>query len=306
MGIRVGIAAPHYVVGELELEVDGIEGRKELLADYGMPDIKDLWGWQFYRKTQKRSVDMAYDTAAGTIARSGVAAGEIDALFVCCSDPLNYYAQNAFLAELSGRLGLGSNFSSWIGGAGCVSLFSAIRLAAALVGEGAVRHVLIVTVDRIANETSRFQRYGVLSDGACSLLVTDATQADYAIVGVKVMSSPASLANGGVDFQEKCQLIDAVFADLKAATDFDTTDAAVFGTNVFVPVQELELSVMPVDSLLAYQKNVLRYGHCYASDPLINLIDFYAESGNEKVSRSIMASTAHGHFGAVLLQRRAA
>jgi 3-oxoacyl-[acyl-carrier-protein] synthase III len=303
MSIQVGIAAPYYVVGELELDVDGMQGRRELLADYGMPDIKELWGWQSYRKSGKRSVDLAYETAAGTLASSGIAAADVDALFVCSCDGLNYYAQNGFLSELSARLGLGNNFSSWIGGAGCVSLFSAIRLAACLVGSGAFRNVLVVSVDRVANETSRFQRYGVLSDGACSLLVTAAAQASYAIAGVKVMTSPASLANGGIDFEQKCELIDTVFAELRACADFDTNDAAVFGTNVFVPVQELELSVMPVDSLQAYQKNVLRYGHCYASDPLINLVDFYAEPGNTGVVRSIMASTAHGHFGVVLLQR---
>jgi 3-oxoacyl-[acyl-carrier-protein] synthase-3 len=300
-----GILAPAYVVGEIVLDVDSLPGKRERLAEYGMPDIKELWGWGSCRRTERSAADLASLAAADAFARSGVAPSAIDAVVLCRSDPGNYYEQNRFLGELSERLGVGPVFMTWVSGAGCASLFSAIKIATAFVTAGTFENVLVLTVDRIADDATRLQRFGILSDGACALLVTPAGRADFAIQGVAVRSSPASLANGGEDFQSKCELIQSVFEQLQNEASFDFhAVSSLFSSNLHLPVQELETSALPLDGLVAYHGNIARYGHCYAADPVINLVDFYSDFSNSRVSHSIMASTAHGHFGMILLERR--
>jgi 3-oxoacyl-[acyl-carrier-protein] synthase-3 len=302
----IGILAPYYFVGEQEWDVESLTNKTEVLGEYGMPDIKDLWGWGYYRKTQKSRIDLARATAMGTLTKSGLQPADVDALILCCCDGLNYHGQNQFLGELSSGLGLVNySFFTWVGGAGCASLFSAVEIARSLVLGGSCENVLVVTVDKIDDDAERFQRFGVLSDGACSFIVSRCGAIDFAILGTKVLSCPESLRNGGQEFQQKCQLIYAVFDELHAHTSQPSgVKAAYLGSNVFIPIQELEMSVMPMDGLLAYQKNTARYGHCYAADPVINLLDFYADETNRAVKNSVMASTAHGHFGVILLERR--
>jgi 3-oxoacyl-[acyl-carrier-protein] synthase III len=301
---RAGILGPHYVMGELELEVDSIPGKSEVLAKGQMPDIKELWGWGHYRKTHRSRADLAYATAMGTLEKSRLRPADVDALVLCCSDGLNYHEQNQLLGEVSCRLELGYTFVTWVAGAGCASLFSAVEIARSLVLGGIRKNALVITVDKIVEDAERFQRFGVLSDGACSFIVTHSSAIDFGIVATAVLSCPSSVLNGGQSFQEKFQLIHAVFGELdRRAGSQSCAPSAYFGSNVFIPIQEVEMSAMPIDGLLTYQENTRRYGHCYAADPVINLIDFYADNAHREVKRSIMASSAHGHFGAILLEK---
>lgn len=284
-----------------------LANRKDVLSRYGMPDIKDLWGWGYYRKTQMSRIELACATASGTLEKSGLRPADVDALILCCGDSMNYLEQNQFLGGLASNLGLGYSFISWVGGTGCASLFSAVQIARSLVLGGSFENPLVITVDKINDDVDRFRRFAVLSDGACSFIVSRSEATDFVILDTKVLSCPVSLCNGGDDFQEKCQLIYAVFEGIKRrAVPRSSATAVYLGSNIFVPIQELEMSVMPVENLLVYQQNTARYGHCYAADPVINLLDFYTDVANREVRMSIMASTSHGHFGVVMLERKGA
>ena len=295
--------APAYVLGEEELSVDTLENRSSVLRQHNMPDNPSLWGWRSYRKTTGSRAQLAGASANATIAQSGLRASDIDALMVCCGDGLNYYEQNKFISELAGALGVSRGFVTWIGGAGCASIFSAVQVARSLVGSGAYSNVLVVAIDKIEEDASRFQRYGVFSDGACSFIVRKGALIDYAILGVEVSFSLASLTVAGQDLGQKCQLIYDVFDRLIARASTPLDGSALFGSNVFLPIQELELSVVPVKGLITSSANTARYGHCAGADPLINLIDFYRAGGNH-AARALMTSTAHGHFGVILLEPR--
>ncbi len=303
MSAPVGMLAPAYVLGEEELSVDTLANRHAVLRQYNMPDDPGLWGWRCYRRTLRSRAHLACASASATVSQSGLRAVDIDALIVCCGDGLNYYEQNRFISEFAGGLDMRSGFVTWIGGSGCASLFSAVQVALSLVCGGSCTNVLVIAVDKIEEETLRFQRFGVFSDGACSFIVGKNTAIDYAILGVEVLSSLASLTLAGQDLGQKCQLIYDVFERLTARTGVPLDGSAFFGSNVFLPIQELELSVMPVKGLITYPANTARYGHCAGADPVINLIDFYQAAEHSVVSRALLTSTAHGHFGAILLGR---
>ena len=299
---RTGIAHVEYVIGDVTLDVDELPNKSDVLAAHGMPDVKEVWGWQHCRRSDLRPVALASDAATRTLAH-GIDPAAIGALIVCCGERLNYYDQNRFLAELAGTLKLGDFRSYWLGGAGCVTLFSALGLARAMLTADAVRHVLVVSVDKVADDADRFQRFGVLSDAACSFVVSDAVHTDFSIIDAVTISSARTLERSE-DFQAKCALIHSALERFGQPQGFDYDRVeAFFGANVFLPIQELELSLLPIDSSLAYLDNTARYGHCYAADPIINLVDFYRDSANSGVRTTLMASTAHGHFGVVGLEK---
>jgi 3-oxoacyl-[acyl-carrier-protein] synthase-3 len=300
----IGILAPAYVLGEEELSVDSIANRHSVLSRYNMPDRAELWGWGSYRRTQRSRAQLAGASASATIAQGGLRSADIDGLMVCCGDGLNYYGQNQVISELASALGVRGGFVSWIGGAGCASLFSAVQVARALAAGGLYRNLLVIAVDKIEDETERFQRFGVFSDGACSFVVRKGSGIDYAILGAEAAFSVAALTAAGQDLAQKCQLIYDVFERLAAQSGAALDGSALLGSNVFLPIQELELSVMPVKKPVPYRANTVRYGHCAGADPVINLIDFYRDAEHGAVDRALLTSTAHGHFGAILLEPR--
>ncbi len=62
--------------------------------------------------------------------------------------------------------------------------------------------------------------------------------------------------------------------------------------------------MFPVKGLQSYRKNTARYGHCSAADPVINLVDYREEEGERAASHAVLAWSAYGHFGVMLLERR--
>lgn len=304
MSESVGLLAPAYAVGEEEANVEDLSNRSAVLRRHNMPDDPALWGWRCFRRTRRSRAQLACESAKATLAQSGLRTAEIDALIVCCGDGLNYYEQNLFISEFARGLDLPGGFVTWIGGAGCASLFSAVQVARSLVSDGSFANVLVIAVDKIEEDAQRFQPFGVFSDGACSFIVHRGARIDYAVLGVEVSFSLASLTAAGQDLGQKCQLIFGVFERLRERAGVPMDGSAFFCSNVFLPVQELEFSVMPVSDLITWRANTARYGHCAGADPVINLIDFRQDAEHQAVSRALLTSTAHGHFGAILLESR--
>jgi 3-oxoacyl-[acyl-carrier-protein] synthase-3 len=299
---QAGLARVQYVIGEIAIDVDSLPNKTAVLEAHQMPNIKEVWGWEYCRKSSRDALALAIDTSARSLGNA-IAPGEIDAIIVCCGDRLNYYEQNRFIAQLAGALQLDRFQSHWLGGSGCVTLFSAVKLASGMVATGAAQNILVVAVDSVPDDSMRFQRFGVLSDGACSFIVTDRNRADFAIIDTMVLSSTRTLEKTD-DFQAKCALVHEALDRFGQphGYDFDRVEA-LFVANVFLPIQELEMSLLPADGSLVDHGNTARYGHCYAADPFINLVDFYRRPENSCVRASLMTATAHGHFGIIGLER---
>ena len=297
-----GILAPAYVLGEEEKSIDALVTRDALLDSYRMPDNKKLWGCDRYRKSRRTGAELASATARITLERGGLRAEDIDALILCCGEGLNYHAQDRFTGQLSQVLGLRSAFVTWIGGSGCTSLFSAVQVARVMVLGGVCRNALVIAVNKIASDEERFQRYGVFSDGACSFVICNEAPFDYSILAVEASSTLQSLGRPEQDLGDKYQLIYDTFAKLTRRAPFAAADSVLLGSNVFLPIQDLELSVMPLNGIATYRNNTVRYGHCAGADPIINLIDYFREGPDAEIRYAVLAATAHGHFAAMLLQ----
>jgi 3-oxoacyl-[acyl-carrier-protein] synthase-3 len=111
-----------------------------------------------------------------------------------------------------------------------------------------------------------------------------------------------SLGTAGQELADKCQLIHEVFERLNARAPIAAGDCVLLGSNLFLPIQDLETSVMPLDGVATYRRNTTRYGHCAGADPVINLIDYFSEQPQPAMQHALMVATAHGHFAAMLLR----
>lgn len=298
----LGMLAPAYVLGEEERSIDALAAHNPSLGQHWKADNKTLWGWDRYRKSHRTAVELAGAAARITLERGSRRAQDIDALILCCGEGLNYHAQDRFTGELSRLLGLRSAFVIWAGGSGCASVFSAVQIARALVLAGACRNVLVSAVNKIEVDEERFQRYGVFSDGACSFLICNDAAVDYEILALEASSSLQSLGGAGQDLGDKYQLIYDVFERLSARARLAAAHSVLLGSNLFLPIQDLELSVMPLEGVETYRCNTPRYGHCAGADPIINLVDYFGEGSHPQIRYALLASTAHGHFAAMLLQ----
>lgn len=284
--------------------MDELANKNELLVEFEMPDISELWGWENYRKSEKSLAQLAVASAEKTLQAANQSAANIDTLIICSCTPLNYLQQNDILGEICHSLGLPFVHSLWVGGSGCASLFSAIGQAKSMIESDDASQVLVITTDKIEFEEHRFQRYGVLSDGAASFIVTADTQTDFRILGDMVLSSSEGLHSPQKGFQQKCMLIHAVFDRFTEKYADDLSDVqAVLASNVFNPIQEIELSVMPFEDATSFENNNLRYGHCWAADPVINLVDLCNDPEHQDNKKLLLSTTAHGHFGLVALLR---
>lgn len=300
----IGIKGAAYELGEVIGVVDELANKNELLIEFEMPNISELWGWENYRKSERSLAQLATASAEKTLQAANKSAADIDTIMICSCTPLNYQQQNDILGEVYQSLGLPFVLSLWVGGAGCASLFSAVGQAKSMIENGDAKQVLVITTDKITSEHHRFQRYGVLSDGAASFIVTADEQADFSILGDMVLSSPEALYSPQKGFQQKCTLIHAVFERFTEKYADDLSDVeAVLASNVFNPIQEIELSVMPFEDANCYEDNNLRYGHCWAADPVINLVDLCNDPVHQDDKKLLLSTTAHGHFGLVALIR---
>jgi 3-oxoacyl-[acyl-carrier-protein] synthase-3 len=302
MHSTVGLLAPRYVVGEHEVSVETIDNRLDVLRQHDMPDVKELWGWDTYRRTDLDLVELTATCVNQTLADAGLRPGQIDHVIALGwdGDGFDQTEQSPFIEALSERLDFRGKVTL-IKRVGCAWMAFAIHHAKMLLDQGS-HHVLVVTAGKLADDAQRFQCYGVISDSACSFVLTD-QPAEFTVCGVAVKSSSTPQESVADDFQGKCELIYAAFEELNASTEFDQENlAALFGNNTFLPVQELELSAMPVDGMLAYQTNTTRYGHCFAADTIINLIDYHAEHPQSPTTNTLLAPSSYGHFGLVLLK----
>ena len=168
------LLGPHYLLGEIDADHSTIADLTERAAKYQLAPKAQLWGWGRIRRTEQRLEDLAVGSALGSLRAAGVPADTVDALVLCTtsvSGPADDHGR-FFEAVLTG-IGLGDIAFYGLTMNRCTNLLAGIDLAAALVGVGRYRRVLVVTTDLVTDEADRMASYALFSDGAASCLVTD-------------------------------------------------------------------------------------------------------------------------------------
>ncbi|WP_020548271.1 hypothetical protein [Embleya scabrispora] len=293
-----------YVLGENEVhhtEIANLGARAEELR---MAPAPDLWGWGNVRRTEHSLEALAAESATATMRAAATAPSEVDAVVLCSTRiPGPSEGHGSFMETFLTEAGLGDipfygqNLNR------CVNLLAALDTATAFVEAGRYRRVLVVTTDRAAHEDDRVAGYALFSDGAASCLVTAEGEIEggYEILACASAQDRGSLAHAN---EISADLARTVNERLLTPAGMKPGDVAgLMHANIFKPVVVMKERQAGFTPTQLHLDNITRIGHCFAADPLINLVDRAAAGHVEPDRHYMLAAGVPGQRIGVLLRR---
>jgi 3-oxoacyl-[acyl-carrier-protein] synthase III len=306
MGLPVFLKGPRYVLGEIEADFSTIENLPVRAEEFRMALDPALWGWGSVFRSERGLEAMAIDSGSATLRAAGTDPSSIDALVLCCSEVgVGARMHGRLAATVLTGIGLGDIAFYGMGFNRCVNLLAAIDVASAFVSGGRYRGVLVVTTDRVADEEERMLHYALLSDGAASCLVTaDPGGRDrYQIESCAAAQDTRSLDwSGEISSDLARRVSDALLAPLEMRL---ADVSGLMHANIYKPLVVMKERQAGFTPEQIYTENIGRVGHCFAADPLINLVDRMALGHVQPDRHYMLASSVPGSRMGVLLRRLA-
>ncbi|HWE88573.1 MAG TPA: hypothetical protein VG317_03800 [Pseudonocardiaceae bacterium] len=299
------LSAPEYVLGEIEMDHTMIPTLTERANELRIPATARLWGWGQIRRTERGIAELAVASGAATLRAARLDPGEVDALMLCSTKfPGDAHTHGGFVREILTGLGMTDPAFLGITLNRCTNLLAALQVAGALVASGAHRTVLVVTTDRIDDEATRMENFALFSDGAASCLVSRAMPAD----GFELVAGASAQQAAELNFATEINsdLARRVSKDLLDPLGLDVADVATLShTNLFTPLVVLKERQAGFATAQLYTENIARIGHCFAADPLINLVDRSRSAPPAPGSYHLLAASVPGSRIGVLLRKLA-
>jgi 3-oxoacyl-[acyl-carrier-protein] synthase-3 len=295
-----------YVLGEKEVGYADIPGLPRLAASLGLAPDPGLWGWGTVRVTDRDLAELAADAGRRTVLAAGVSAPEVDALVLCSTRvPGPAEGHGGLLARVLTAIGLGDLPCYGQSLNRCVNLLAGIDVARALVMAGRYRRVLVITVDVVAPGAAPMSRFALYSDAAASCLITaDPGPADcYEILGCAAAQETATLEWA---HQISSDLTRQVNQELLAPAGLKLSHVtALLHVNLFKPLLVMKERQAGFREDQLFLDNIVRTGHCFAADPLINLVDRVALGHLGQGHYCMLAASVPGaRFGVLLRKAR--
>jgi 3-oxoacyl-[acyl-carrier-protein] synthase-3 len=297
----VYLTGAHYVLGELESDYTSITDLAARVAEFKMAHSPQLWGWGKVYRTSRSLDQLAIDTGRASLASAGIDAADIDAVVLCCTwMPASANDHGAFVQSLLRGIGLGDipvygqSFNR------CVNLLTGIDVAHAMAKSARYRKILVITTDRIFDEAERLVSYAIFSDGAASCVATTDQPTDgFVIHGCATAQHADSLESTK---EISSDLAREVNEKLLAPLEMKTGDlAALMHSNIFKPLLIMKERQAGFTTDQLHPEHIARFGHCFAADPLISLVERPIESNQF----CLLASSVPGSRVGVLLQKLA-
>jgi 3-oxoacyl-[acyl-carrier-protein] synthase-3 len=300
----VFLRGPSYVLGEQELDHAAIGNLGELADRFRLARSPELWGWGTIRATGRDLAELAADTGRATLAAAGLDAAGVDALLLCSTripGPAEGHGQ--FVASVLTGIGLpdlpfyGMNLNR------CVNLLAGLDVAGALVTGGRYRRVLVITTDKVAPGADRMSPFALYSDGAASCVVAadPGEGGGYELLGCATAQQTATMDGTA---QISSDLAREVNDRLLGEHGLKPGDlGCLMHANLFTPLVVMKELQAGFSAQQLYTGNIARIGHCFAADPLINLVDRAALGHVEDGSYCLLASSVPGSRIAALLRR---
>ncbi|HEY3904445.1 MAG TPA: hypothetical protein VGM14_11120 [Streptosporangiaceae bacterium] len=306
----VNLLGPAYVLGEHEIAHTAIDNLGELARRFKLAPKPDLWGWGTIRTTSRELADLAVQAGAATLKTAGIDTASVDALVLCSNripGPAEGHGQ--FVADILTGIGLGDIPAYGANLNRCVNLLAGIDLARALVVSGRYGRVLVITTDKVAEGADRMSQFALFSDGAASCVIAASEVGGRAAgpaPGFEVLGCATAQETATLEWtsQISADLAKDVNEQLLGAAGLKLGDVtALAHANLFTPLlvmKERQAGFSP-DQL--YLDNIPRFGHCFAADPLINLVDRIGLGHLKAGSYCLLASSVPGSRIGALLRR---
>jgi 3-oxoacyl-[acyl-carrier-protein] synthase III len=303
-GGTVFLRGPAYVLGERAVDYTEIEGLPELVDQFRMVSDAALWGWGQIAATDRDLAELAVDAGLAALAGAGVDASSIDALLLCSNRiPGPAEDHGRFVASVLTGIGLGDIPCYGQNLNRCLNLLAALDVSRALVISGRYRAILVITTDRVADGVARMSRFALFSDGAaaCVVAADPGGAASYELLGCATAQDTATLEwTSEISSDLAREVNDALLtpAGLKLG---DIT--ALLHANLFKPLVVMKERQAGFGAEQLYLDNIPRAGHCFAADPLINLVDRAARGHLDEGRYCLLASSVPGSRISALLRR---
>lgn len=266
-----------YTLGEEERPVSGIEGLADFLAGRQMIDDADLWGWGSYRATRRTAPELCLETARRSLAAFAGPREAVDAVILCGARfPTDVDGHADLVGRLLEAVGLPHAVPYGVTLNRCATLVAGLAVAEALVASGLHGAVLVVGGDAVSSPDERVRPFAVFSDGAASCVVASGPPGPFELLATAAATDAAGMQADG---QISADLTRKVNATLARRTGMEPgTVRRLAHNNVFKPIVAMkeQMGGFRLDQL--FLDNIVRIGHVFACDPLINLADL-AEAG---------------------------
>lgn len=291
-GAPVLLTAPSYLLGEIDEPIADLPELASRAAEFSMPVLPDLWGWGRYRRTERTLAEQAVLIGQSCIKLADVAPAAVDGLILCSTKfPGGAEVHGGFVQQIATGIGLlGATFHG-LTLHRCANLLAAIELASVLVSAGVNRRILVITTDRVRAGMSRLEQHALFSDGGAGCLVTN-KPTDGALFEILASASENTLDTMDSGGEISADLAGKVTERLLAAGQLEQSDLrALLHANLVKPVVAMKERQAGFTAAQLHLANITRYGHCFAADPLINLVD-RAELGHYGVGDYLMLATS--------------
>ncbi|MDQ2956496.1 MAG: 3-oxoacyl-ACP synthase [Actinomycetota bacterium] len=292
-----------YLLGEIDAEHTTIANLAERAEQFKLPPKASLWGWGQVRRTERPLEAMAIDSGLASLAAAGVAAESVDALVFCSTSivgPADDHGR-LFQAVLHG-IGLSDIAFYGLTLNRCTNLLAGIDLASALVAAGRYRRVLVITTDLVLDEADRMVSYALFSDGAASCIVDAEARADgYQIVACANAQDAGSLEWTKEISSDLARVVDAKLLDPAGLALSEV--CGLMHLNIFKPLVTMKERQAGFSAAQLYTDNIERTGHCFAADPLINLVDRAGQGAVHPGHYYLLAASVPGSRFGVLLRK---
>lgn len=301
MSSPVFLTAPHYVLGEIEEDHTAIVNLSERIDEFRILPKADFWGWGKIRRTERDIASMAIETGAATLRAAGVDPASVDGLVLCSTCfPEGTGSHGLFVQTVMAGLGLESADFIGVTLNSCTNLLAGLQVSDTMVASGRYSRVLVVSSDRVTDETARMEKFALFSDGAASCLVT-ADHGDFELVSCAAAHNVREL-----DWSSEIssELSRTVNQRLLKSTGMTLDDVSgLMHANIFRPILVLKEMQAGFVAEQLYTDNIVRIGHCFAADPLINLVDRTTAGQVGDNRHYLLASSVPGSRIGVLLKK---
>jgi 3-oxoacyl-[acyl-carrier-protein] synthase-3 len=293
-----------YELGARRRSVSSIEGVTELFTAVKLPMNPALLAYGDFHESTLPPVDMLEQAVAGSLAKAGVAPGQVDALILATADPGFLSEDRALLAKLLDKAGLYKALPQVLTGQECTCLLSALNDAWNRIATGAARTIVVACYDFVESEQERVQSFGIVSDAAIACVVSIDVELPFGWRRFSLQSDIHGM-RGEDDFDSRKRLIDGVSKHVLHAGDVSLSDVdKVFSTNFFTPLSTFNARTMGLKEGQLYTGTTSRIGHCMNADPLINLAAFSEEATGEPIGTLyLLQAYAPGFLATSLIER---
>jgi len=298
-----------YVLGEEEADYTCIANLSELASRFRLTPNADLWGWGGIRMTGADLEDLAARTGLATLRTAGIDASSVDALVLCSNRiPGPAEEHGGFVSRVLTGIGLGDIpcYGQYLNR--CANLLAGLDVSRALVTSGRYRRVLLITTDKVAAGVDRMSQFALSSDGAASCVVTAET-GDISAGGTdhyELLGCATAQQTADLDWTKEISsdLARQVNDRLLTPWGLKLDDVRVLAhANIFKPLIMMKERQAGFSADQLYLGNIARIGHCFAADPLINLVDRAALGEIGDGSYCLLATSVPGSRAGALLRR---